>query len=77
MEAVKDTSRSAACQHALLRAPGLPVILICPALVTVRSLSAQAIAYTVTHVLVEWVVAGESYARWEASWLVRKTPSSS
>jgi hypothetical protein len=59
-------------EHALGRAPGRPVILLRPAPVKVRSIIGNAIAYTVTHVLVEWDTDGEYNVRWEANWLVRR-----
>lgn len=31
-----------------------------------------AVAYTVTHVLVEWYDDDRYHVRWEASWLVRR-----
>jgi hypothetical protein len=43
-----------------------------PARVKVGSTVGQAIAYTVTHVLVEWEDDGGPDARWLASWLVRR-----
>jgi hypothetical protein len=59
-------------EHALEQAPGKPVILLRPAPVKVRSIVGNAIAYTVTHVLVEWDTGGEYNVRWEATWLVRR-----
>jgi len=64
--------RSLIREDALRQAPGRPVILLNPTPVTVRSLAATAIAYTVTDVLVEWDGNGAYHVRWEASWLVRK-----
>lgn len=66
-----------ACRHdmradALRNAPGDPVLLLRPAPVEIRSMPATAIAYTVTHVLVEWDGGGDYHVRWEASWLVRR-----
>ena len=43
-----------------------------PAPVKVRSLQANAIAYTVTDVLVEWDGDAGYHLSWEASWLVRR-----
>ena len=59
-------------EHALGQAPGKPVILLRPAPVKVRSIVGNAIAYTVTHVLVEWDTDGEYNVRWEATCLVRR-----
>jgi len=64
-------------QHALGQAPGKPVIMLRPAPVKVRSVIGNAIAYTVTHVLVEWDTDGEYNVRWEATWLVRRVQKSS
>ena len=63
-------------KHALELAPGRPVILLRPAPVKVRSIIGSAIAYTVTHVLVEWDSDGEYNVRWEATWLVRRVQKS-
>jgi len=35
-------------------------------------MAANAVAYTVTAILVEWDKDGEYCIRWEASWLVRR-----
>lgn len=59
-------------EHALKEAPGRPVVMVRPAPVTVRSIQGQAIAYTVTHILVEWEADDQHYVRWEAAWLVRR-----
>jgi len=64
--------RSAMREAALRQAPGRPVILLRPAAVRVRSLAANAVAYTVTDVLVEWEGNSGYHLRWEASWLVRR-----
>ena len=64
-------------KHALEEAPGRPVIMLRPAPVRVRSSIGTAIAYTVTHVLVEWDTDGEYNVRWEATWLVRRVETSS
>ena len=59
-------------EEALRQAPGRPVVLLHPAAVTVRSNLGQAVAYTVTDVLVEWTEDSSYHLRWEASWLVRR-----
>ena len=64
--------RSEMREEALRQAPGRPVVLLRPAPVRVRSLQANAVAYTVTDVLVEWDGGAGYHLRWEASWLVRK-----
>lgn len=64
-------------KHALEEAPGRPVVMLRPAPVRVRSSIGRAIAYTVTHVLVEWDADGQYNVRWEASWLVRRVGTSS
>lgn len=63
--------RRAALDGALARAPG-PVTRIPPVSVKVRAIEGKAIAYTPTHVLVEWVRYGEYHVRWEAKWQVRR-----
>lgn len=40
-------------------------------------MTGNAIAYTVTHVLVEREAAGEYLVRWEASWLVKRVQNGS
>jgi hypothetical protein len=64
-------------EQALEDAPGRPVIMLRPARVRVRSVIGHAIAYTVTHILVEWDTDGQYNVRWEASWLVRRVEQSS
>jgi hypothetical protein len=59
-------------EEALQDAPGRPVIMIRPAPVRVRSITAYAIAYTVTHVLVEWHTEDAHHVRWEANCLVHR-----
>lgn len=59
-------------QDALQQAPGRPVLMLRPARVKVGSSIGLAMAYTVTHVLVEWDDDGNHDARWVASWLVRR-----
>jgi hypothetical protein len=58
--------------QALTEAPGKAVVMLRPAPVKVRAMTCLAVAYTVTHVLVEWYDAGRYHVRWEAAWLVRK-----
>lgn len=57
---------------ALRQAPGRPVLLIRPAPVRARFAAGHAIAYTLTHVLVEGDVDGDYFVRWEASWQVKR-----
>jgi hypothetical protein len=76
-EAMERMSRSSILEHALRQAPGRPVILIRPAPVRVRAVVGNALAYTITHVLVEWLEAGEYRVHWEASWQVRRIRNSS
>lgn len=64
--------RSEMREEALRLAPGKPIVLLRPAPVTVRSMAASAVAYTVTDVLIEWDSDAEYHLRWEASWLVRR-----
>ncbi|VXC40691.1 hypothetical protein ARTHRO9AX_30255 [Arthrobacter sp. 9AX] len=59
-------------EDALRQAPGRPVLMLRPAAVKVGSTVGHAIAYTVTHVLVEWENDGGPDVRWLASWLVRR-----
>jgi len=61
-------------EEALRQAPGRPVVLLHPAAVKVRSIQGRAVAYTVTDVLVEWTEDSFYHLRWEASWLVRRSP---
>lgn len=65
-------AQPAAREDALRQAPGRPVLMLRPAPVKVGSTLGQAVAYTVTHVLVEWENDGGHDARWLASWLVRR-----
>jgi hypothetical protein len=57
---------------ALRHAPGRPVVMVRPAPVKVRSSPGYAVAYTVTHVLVESDNDGAPDAKWVASWMVRR-----
>ncbi len=50
--------------------------MIRPALVKVRLITGLAVAYTVTHVLVESDSDGEYRCHWEASWQVRRVQPS-
>jgi hypothetical protein len=59
-------------EDALRQAPGRPVLMLRPAPVKVRAITCHAIAYTVTHVLVERDDDAGYQASWEASWLVRR-----
>jgi hypothetical protein len=65
-------AQSTVREDALRQAPGMPVLMLRPAPVKVGSTVGHAIAYTVTHVLVEWENDGDHGARWLASWLVRR-----
>ncbi|WP_455836775.1 hypothetical protein [Pseudarthrobacter siccitolerans] len=65
-------AQSAAREDALRQAPGRPVLMLRSAPVKVGSTLGHAVAYTVTHVLVEWENDGGRDARWLASWLVRR-----
>ena len=65
--------RSLMRDEALQDAPGKPVVLLRPAPVKVRSCVGNAVAYTVTDVLVEWDEDSCYPLRWEASWLVRRS----
>ncbi|MET3720376.1 MULTISPECIES: hypothetical protein [unclassified Arthrobacter] len=62
---------------ALREAPGRPVVMLSPVPVKVRSIIGNALAYTVTHILVESYDGGEYAVGWEASWLVRRAPEDS
>lgn len=65
--------RAAAIQGALARAPGGPVTLLDPRpLVKVRAGYGRAVAVTQTHVLHEWVKAGEYHCRWDEKWQVHR-----
>ena len=65
-------AQSAAREDALRQAPGKPVLMLRPAPVKAGCTVGHAIAYTVTHVLVEWANDGDREGRWLASWLVRR-----
>ena len=72
MESVEELQMTAKREVAIRQAPGRPVLLIRPAPVRARFAAGHAIAYTMTHVLVEGVVNGDYFVRWEASWQVKK-----
>ncbi len=74
---IPQTRTSRTREQALDEAPGRPVVLLRPAPVRVRSIIGHAVAYTVTHVLVEWESGGELNVKWEANWLVRRVPQGS
>ncbi|MDQ0675816.1 hypothetical protein QFZ36_003377 [Pseudarthrobacter siccitolerans] len=65
-------AQSAIRDDALRQAPGRPILMLRPAPVRVGSAIGHAVAYTVTHVLVEWANDGDRESRWLASWLVRR-----
>lgn len=67
-----DLGDESARDEALRQSPGRPVVLLRPVPVMVRAMPGCALAYTVTHVLVECLCDGCYRLRWEASWLVRK-----
>lgn len=67
--------RAALRDDALRRAPGRPVLMLRPAPVRVRSGIGIAIAYTVTHILVEVDDDTGYQILWEPSWLVRRMPA--
>lgn len=65
--------RQATIQAALARAPGGPVTTLPnKPLVHVRAVYGRAIATTPTHVLHEWVTAGQHFARWDEKWQVQR-----
>lgn len=65
--------RAAAIRGALARAPGGAATLLDPRpLVHVRVGYGRAVAVTSTHVLHEWVKAGEYHCRWDEKWQVRR-----
>jgi|GEM_PF-4331978 len=63
---------SALREEALTHAPGRPVLMRRPAPVKVRAVIGSAIAYTVTHILVEQDGNGPYSVRWEPGWLVHR-----
>ncbi|MFF1254854.1 hypothetical protein ACFVYC_20495 [Pseudarthrobacter sp. NPDC058329] len=68
----RQVAQAAVREDALRQAPGRPVLMLRPARVKSGSIIGLAIAYTVTHVLVEWDDGGGNDVRWVASWLVRR-----
>ena len=66
MEDLESMRRAGAIDAALARAPGGKVTLLDPRpLVKVRVVYGRAVAVTPTHVLHEWVKAGEYHCRWD------------
>jgi hypothetical protein len=72
MEPVEEIQMTAEREGALRQAPGRPVLLIRPTPMRARFAACHAIAYTLTHVLVEGDVDGDYFVRWEANWLVKR-----
>ena len=72
---VDPLDRSALRDEALRKAPGRPILMLRPVPVKVRSRVGIALAYTVTHVLVEGKGDAGHQIRWEASWLVSRLPA--
>lgn len=65
--------RDGAIRGQLARAPGGHVTMLDPhPLVRVRVTYGRAVAVTPTHVLHEWVKAGEYHCRWDEKWQVRR-----
>ncbi|ALY08873.1 hypothetical protein GALAXY_29 [Arthrobacter phage Galaxy] len=73
---VPDMWHEGKTKAALGRAPGGEVVrfeLDARPLVRVRAIYGRAVAYTPTHVLVEWYrVWGEWFLRWEPNWQVHR-----
>ena len=67
-----EMQMSAEREDAIRRAPGRPVLLVRPAPVRACFAAGHAIAYTVTHILVEGEIDGDYYVRWEVSWQVKR-----
>ena len=68
--------RAGAIDAALARAPGGQVTMLDPRpLVKVRVVYGRAVAVTATHVLWEWVRAGEWHCKWDQKWQVRRVES--
>ncbi|KSU77763.1 hypothetical protein GA0061083_1668 [Pseudarthrobacter enclensis] len=65
-------ARSALRDDALRESPGRAVVVLHPVPVRVRATAGLAIAYTVTHVLVESDGDGPYSVQWEPSWLVHR-----
>lgn len=66
------SSHETARTEALRQAPGVPVVMLRPARVKVRATTGYALAYTVTHVLIERADNDGYGLSWEAAWLVRR-----
>lgn len=76
MESMDEMRRSAVRSAQLARAPGGKVIeLPDRPMVKVRAVYGRAVAVTPTHVLHEWVKAGEFHIRWDEKWQVRQVPA--
>ncbi|TPV53301.1 hypothetical protein FJ661_01550 [Pseudarthrobacter phenanthrenivorans] len=74
--ATEPLKREAVREEALRQSPGIPILMLRRAPVKVRSSTGHAIAYTVTHVLVEREDDDGYHVRWEAAWMVRRLPDS-
>jgi hypothetical protein len=72
MTSLESMRRAAAISGALARAPGPMTLLEPRPLVKVRVAYGRAVAVTPTHVLWEWVKAGEHHVRWDEKWQVNK-----
>lgn len=59
-------------EAALSQAPGVAISMLRPVPVTVRGAAGSAIAYTVTHVLVERGDNGVREVTWQPNWLVHR-----
>lgn len=59
---------------ALHQSPGSPVLLRYPVRAQARFRPGRALAYTVTHVLMEYGEGSDSSYHWEPGCLVRRTP---
>lgn len=70
MESLDEFWHDAHRENALRYAPDQPVTRIQPTPVRVHAITGHAIAYTPTHVLVEWEAWGEWHVRWETKWQV-------
>lgn len=67
-----EIRRTAARRAQLARAPGGRVTLFDPKpLVKVRAVYGRAVAETATHVMHEWVKAGQPHIRWDEKWQVQ------
>jgi len=71
VDVIEEIRRAGAVRAALARAPGGAAQLLDPRpLVHVRAVYGRAVATTPTHVLHEWVRAGEYHCRWDEKWQV-------